>query len=280
MIAIDRVQGLNVPGLCYLDVADVLDVESMPTADGGNYSDAVVLKPGKQWYRVNLALPGSRLKESWTLIDGSPMADMSISGAIGHDELAKLTALWSLPDTRFLVLAKTLNGDAILAGTQNEGCKGIVKQRDRGDESSPVNGYTIEFRVRRAEAAPYYLAELPSVADPSCPTLGQLLQSSSFAAVLSGLTSELYAAFEEYFASAGYSASLAEILAVISDADLLAALSEDQQEYIVDNAIDAIDGGNASTDYGDEVEGGGDEIPDDGGFNPDGFDPDDFITTQ
>jgi hypothetical protein len=276
MITLDRVTGRNMPGLCYVDVLPIEDVLTMPEVQGGSIADPVVPLPGKQWHRIQVAPPGCLFNEKWSVANGLPVATSTVTGWTGRDELAKLQALWNLPTTRFLVLAVGRNGDAVLLGTKEEGCRAVAAERQRGTEDDPANGYQLTFSLRRADPAPFYLAELPSTdPDDECPTLAELLATTDLITLLSALPPVLYDQLAEYFAAGG-GPTLAELLSITSPEDLYPLLSAAQAIYIAEQVIDEVDGGDSSTNYGDEVDGGGDPPPPTGAD----FDSADFSSTD
>lgn len=280
MIPLDRVIGQNMPGLCYFDVVDVNDVLTMPEMLGNAISTPVVLYPGKSWHRVYTAPPGCVFGEKWTVKNGLPIADCSVNAFVGKDELAKLTALWNLPTTRFLVLASGMNGDAILLGRKDEGCMGLATARQRGNESTRQNGYVLDFGVRRSEPAPYYLATAP-IPVPGCPTLAQLLISTTLEELVSSLPIALYNELDVYF-DGGACPTLQDLVAAASNTEILGALSQAQAEYIAEYMISVIDGGDSTDDASYEVDGGdGDTPPPDPAneFDAADFEPADFITS-
>lgn len=278
MIDIRRVQGLNMPGLCYFDVVAVTDVAVMPPVVDGVINDPILLIAGANWHRFELAKPGSKLVEKWSVLKGLAAADFSLTGFAGKDEVAKLQALWNLSTTRFIVRAEGLNGDVLLAGTVEEGCRAAVSSRVRGDESSVKNGYDIEFSVKRAEPVPFYLPALPPSVPPNCPSLSDLLQTTTVSAVVNSMPPLLYTQFLVYFNGLGC-ATLAQLVAAASNADLYATLSNAQAIYIAQQVINIVDGGDSNTWPGDAIDGGG-PPPDDGEeFDINDFESADFITT-
>lgn len=171
-----RPEGLNVSGQCYLDVIPVADVQSMPFPIMLNVTGDVVPKPGKVWIRINLAPPGSRLVENWELVNGEQVSDLTITGFAAKDELEKLNGLWDAKNDRWLVALTCLDGDQLIAGRPEEGCRLLTKRRDRGDDGQVLNGYSVEFTNRRFEPVPFYQGTAPEFVDPTeCPTLPQLI---------------------------------------------------------------------------------------------------------
>lgn len=242
MVPISRPNGLNIAGACHLDVVDVNDVQTMPVAIACNVLDPVVLKAGKEWSRVQLATPGSRLLEKWIQDKGASISDCTISGTIGKDQLALLPSLWGLPTARFLVLFTGMDEDLLLVGTVNEGCQIAVTDRDRGDENSPVNGYKITFRLRRSVPVPFYQAD-PPLTPGACPTLGDQLADASVPDIIALLNPTQLAAFEDYFG--GECPTLAELLGETAPEELLPLLSTEQVDYIIDEEFGGIDGGDS-----------------------------------
>lgn len=259
MITLDRVTGRNLPGLCYVDVLPVEDVLTMPAVQGNSIVDPVVPMPGKQWYRIQVAPPGSVFGEKWDVANGLPVATSTVTGWTGRDELAKLQALWNLPTTRFLVLAVGLNGDAVLVGTKVEGCRAVATVRQRGTEDEPSNGYHLAFTVRRSEPAPFYLPAVPSGTEVvgQCPTLAQLLATTTLTELLASVPPALYNQLAVYFAS-GACPTLAQLLPLATPEDLYPLLSIDQALYVGQMVIDEVDGGDSTTNYGSDLDGGGD----------------------
>lgn len=280
MISLDRVNGRNMPGLCYVDVVPVEDVLTMPATLGNSIATPVVLLPGKQWYRIQVAPPGCLFNEQWSASKGQPVADSSITAWAGRDEVAKLTALWSLPTTRFLALCVGLNGDAVLMGTKAEGCRAIAQERRRGNESNTQNGYQLTFSVRRSEPAPFYLPPVPGGQNVAgqCATLPQLLQGTLLPDLLAALPPTLYNQLSVYFSGSGCP-TLAQLLSLTTPEDLYPLLTTDQAVYAAQMVIDEVDGGDSTTNYGDEVDDGGTPPPPPGeDFDAADFEPTEFFT--
>jgi hypothetical protein len=186
---IARVNGLNISGACYVDVVAVGDVLSMPAQEMDNISGDIVLKAGKSWSRVELAPPGSRLVDKWVQVQGEQLSDLSIEGFASMDQLALLPNLWNTKNERYLVLFYGLNGDRLVAGRPEEGCKFQVTERDRGDDQQVVNGYRVSWRLRRVECVPFYNGTPPEdVPVGECPSIDQLVPVSSWATIEGALT--------------------------------------------------------------------------------------------
>lgn len=182
-----RPQGLNISGQCYLDVVPVTDVVSMPFPVVLNVTGDVVLQEGKNWIRVQLAPPGSRLVENWVLVNGEQVSDLTISGFAAKDELEKLAALWAAKTDRWLVVLTCMDGDKLIAGRPEEGCRLQMVKRDRGDDGAVLNGYNLEFTNRRLEPVPFYQGALPAYVPPGeCAPAAVLINGVEVAIVNSG----------------------------------------------------------------------------------------------
>lgn len=186
-----RPQGLNISGQCYLDVVPVKDVQSMPFPVVMNVTTDVVLKPGKSWIRVVLAPPASRLVENWVMHNGEMFSDLSITGFAAKDDLDKLSGLWAAKNDRWLVVLTCLDGDQLIAGRPEEGCRMLVTKRDRGDNGAVVNGYSLEFTNQRAEPVPFYQGTPPEPPSGECAPGTLELNGQEVATVASGSTLDL-----------------------------------------------------------------------------------------
>lgn len=225
---IGPIEERNMPGACRLMLVPVEHISVFPAEVNGTLQ-AISLVPDTAWMEITGTKWSQEFVESWNLENGNQVSRATCALELPKDRPALLAGLWALKAQRHVVLHYDMNGTIKVMGSKSQPATvRVVKLEHGNDPRNSANRYALQVNVVRGSACPFYLATPPTAGvPPACPTLGQLLASSTWEEIHSLLSGAQLAAAEAAICTTPECPSLCQL---VDDAFAAASIPTDALE--------------------------------------------------
>ncbi|MFN0276766.1 MAG: hypothetical protein ACKVPJ_13550 [Chitinophagales bacterium] len=160
---------INLPGIKKLQYVPVQDVQLIPTDVQSIVVSDISLVDGAGWYNIEFSEGKLQFGDVSDSNEDGSFHKIDVEGFHPFPTAAKLHALRSMLDERFILLITDYQDDRRICGTLNSPCSFFYKEQSGAFGGTEVKGYSISFNTEDTKPALYYQAssdQLPGAEDP------------------------------------------------------------------------------------------------------------------